>query len=123
MQDKKILIIEDDDFLRSLAVTKLQKSNFTVVTASNGEEGLTVFEQSQPSLVILDLMLPTMSGFEVLQVMNEKGFLKNTKVVVFSNLGDDEDITKCMSMGATDYLVKANFTLDELVQKVESLVS
>jgi DNA-binding response OmpR family regulator len=121
MNNIHVTIIEDDDFLRSLAVTKLQKEGMHVTTASNGEEGLTVIESEKPEIIILDLMLPTMSGFEVLEQMQKKGLLKTMKVVVFSNLGDDEDITKCMDLGATDYLVKANFTLDELVQKVKTL--
>ncbi len=121
MNNIHVTIIEDDDFLRSLAVTKLQKEGMHVTTASNGEEGLAVIESEKPEIIILDLMLPTMSGFEVLEQMQKKGLLKTMKVVVFSNLGDDEDITKCMNLGATDYLVKANFTLDELVQKVKTL--
>lgn len=118
-----ILIIEDDDFLRSLAVTKLEKEGFKVLTAGNGQEGLAVAESEKPSLVILDLMLPVVSGFDVLKSMKEHGQLKDTKVIVFSNLGEESDIKTCMNMGANDYLVKANFTLDELVEKIKSLIA
>lgn len=121
--EHKILIVEDDDFLRSLAVTKLEKEGFKVLTAGNGQEGLAVAESEKPSLVILDLMLPVMSGFDVLKSMKEHGDLKDTKVIVFSNLGEESDIKTCMNMGANDYLVKANFTLDELVEKIKGLIA
>lgn len=117
-----ILIIEDDDFLRSLAVTKLEKEGFTVHMATNGQEGLTTAESHLPQLIILDLMLPIMSGFDVLAGLKANPATKDLKVVVFSNLGEESDIKKCLDMGANDYLVKANFTLDELVEKIKTLL-
>lgn len=114
-----ICIIEDDDFLRSLTVSKLEKENFTVITAENGLEGLTLLQEKLPHLVILDLMLPMKSGFEVLETMKQDPATKNIKVVVFSNLGEDADIKKCLDLGANDYLIKSNFTLDELVEKIK----
>jgi len=117
-----ILIIEDDDFLRSLAVTKLEKEGFTVAMAANGQEGITAIIAHNPSLIILDLMLPIMSGFEVLEQLKANEATKNIKVVVFSNLGEESDIKRCLDLGANDYLVKANFTLDELVEKIKTLM-
>lgn len=119
----KILIIEDDDFLRSLAVTKLEKEGFVVSMAANGQDGLAAVQSVMPDLLILDLMLPIMSGFEVLEKMKSDEATKNIKVIVFSNLGEESDIKKCLDMGANDYLVKANFTLDELVEKIKGLVA
>lgn len=118
----KILIIEDDDFLRSLAVTKLEKEGFTVAMAANGQEGLASITADAPELLILDLMLPVMSGFDVLAQLKANEATKDIKVVVFSNLGEESDIKKCLDMGANDYLVKANFTLDELVEKIKTLL-
>ena len=117
-----ILIIEDDDFLRSLAVTKLEKEGFTVAMAANGQEGITAISAHNPSLIILDLMLPIMSGFEVLEQLKTNEATKDIKVVVFSNLGEESDIKRCLDLGANDYLVKANFTLDELVEKIKTLM-
>lgn len=117
-----ILIIEDDDFLRSLAVTKLEKEGFSVAMAANGQEGWAAVQQSKPSLLILDLMLPVMSGFEVLEKMKSDDTTRDIKVIVFSNLGEESDIKKCLDMGANDYLVKANFTLDELVDKIKAML-
>lgn len=119
----KILIIEDDDFLRSLAVTKLEKEGFTVFMAPDGQEGLAMAQKETPDLLILDLMLPVMSGFDVLEQLKAAEETKAMKVIVFSNLGEESDIKKCLDMGANDYLVKANFTLDELVDKIKTLIS
>ncbi|MDB4984593.1 MAG: two component transcriptional regulator, winged helix family [Patescibacteria group bacterium] len=118
----KILIIEDDDFLRSLAVTKLEKEGFTVSMAADGQSGLAAITANMPDLIILDLMLPVMSGFDVLKSIKAQDATKDIKVIVFSNLGEDSDIKTCLDMGANDYLVKANFTLDELVEKIKGLL-
>lgn len=119
---QKILIIEDDDFLRSLAVTKLEKESFTVLMAPNGQEGLALAQKEIPDLIILDFMLPIMSGFEVLTALKADDTTKNIKVIMFSNLGEESDIKKCLDLGANDYLVKASFTLDELVDKIKTLL-
>lgn len=119
---QKILIIEDDDFLRSLAVTKLEKEGFTVAMAPDGQAGLALIKSDLPDLLILDLMLPIMSGFDVLKTIKADDATKDMKVVVFSNMGDEADIKTCLDLGANDYLVKANFTLDELVEKIKTLL-
>ena len=118
-----VAIIEDDDFLRSLAVSKLEKAGYTVLMAGNGEDGLKLVQEKKPELLILDLMLPGMSGFDVLASVRKDAALANLKVIVFSNLGDDADMKKCQALGIQDYLVKANFTLDELVQKIGTLLA
>ncbi len=118
----KVLIIEDDDFLRSLAVTKLEKDGFVVSMAGNGQEGLAQVASNIPDLIILDLMLPIMSGFDVLKTLKADDTTKHIKVIVFSNLGEESDIKTCLDLGANDYLVKANFTLDELVEKIKELL-
>ena len=116
------MIIEDDDFLRSLAVTKLEKEGFAMETASTGDEGLKKVMEQAPDLLILDLMLPNMSGFDVLAKIRENESTKKLKVVVFSNLGEEADIKRCLDMGVSEYLVKANFTLDELAEKIKFIV-
>ena len=117
-----ICIVEDGDFLRSLAVTKLEKEGFTVFTAANGEDGLKIVQEKIPHLLILDLMLPLKSGFDILETLKKDTATKNIKVIVFSNLGEESDIKKCLALGASDYLIKANFTLDELVEKIKGLL-
>lgn len=118
----KILIIEDDDFLRSLAVTKLEKEGFTVAMAADGQQGLKQINSDIPDLIILDLMLPVMSGFDVLKAIRGNESAKNIKVIVFSNLGEEKDIKTCLDLGVSDYMVKANFTLDELVDKIKGML-
>lgn len=119
----RILIVEDDDFLRSLAVTKLEKEGFAMETAGTGDEGLEKVMVLPPDLLILDLMLPNVSGFEILEKIRSTDQTKSLKVVVFSNLGEESDIKRCLDLGVSDYLVKANFTLDELAEKVKAIVA
>lgn len=118
----RLLIIEDDDFLRSLAVTKLEKEGYVMETATTGDAGLEQVMKLPPDLVILDLMLPNVSGFEVLEKIRANESTKDLKVVVFSNLGEEADIKRCMDLGVSEYLVKANFTLDELAEKIRMIV-
>ena len=119
----RILIVEDDDFLRSLAVTKLEKEGFAMETAGTGDEGLEKVMVLPPDLLILDLMLPNVSGFEILEKIRSTDQTKSLKVVVFSNLGEESDIKRCLDLGVSDYLIKANFTLDELAEKVKAIVA
>jgi DNA-binding response OmpR family regulator len=118
----RILIVEDDDFLRSLAVSKLEKEGFVVETASTGDEGLTKVLQLPPDLLILDLMLPNLSGFDILKKIRETDPVKQLKVIVFSNLGEESDIKQCLDLGVSEYLIKSNFTLDELAEKIKAII-
>jgi DNA-binding response OmpR family regulator len=116
----RILIVEDDDFLRSLAVTKLTAEGFAMEVAASGDEGLNKALATPPDLMILDLMLPQLSGFEILEKVRANEATKKLKVIVFSNLGEEADIKKCLDLGVSEYLVKANFTLDELAEKIKT---
>jgi DNA-binding response OmpR family regulator len=119
MEGKKVMIFEDDDFLRSLVVTKLQKESLIVATNVDGANALAGVKNEKPDIILLDLMLPAASGFDILKELRNDAETKDIKVIIFSNLGDEEDITKGNELGATDYLVKSNFTLDELVEKLK----
>jgi DNA-binding response OmpR family regulator len=114
---KKILIVEDDEFLRSLTAKRLEKEGYQVAIAADGEQALSILPTEKPALVLLDLLLPNVNGFEVLEKME-----KSMPVVVFSNLGQKEDIEKAKGLGANDFLIKANFTLDDVVAKVNSYI-
>ena len=118
MTGKTILIIEDDTFLQGLAANKLQQSGFEVNTVSNGEMALTELSSKNYDAIILDLMLPDISGFEILKQIRARETNNQVPVLIFSNLSDDKDIKMGLDLGATDYLVKANFTLEELAEKV-----
>jgi len=119
----KILVVEDDRFLRELIVKKLNQEGFETETAVDGEEGLSKIKEIKPDLVLLDLILPTIDGFEVLRKLKEEDLVPSLPVIILSNLGQREDIERGLSLGATDYLVKAHFTPDEIIQKIKSILT
>lgn len=119
---KKVLIVEDDSFLQGLEASKLEKSGFAIITASSGEEAMQKINEPNIDIILLDLILPNFDGFEILKKIRETENLKNTPVIVFSNLSDEESLKKSTDLGATDFMVKSNFTLDELIKKINSLL-
>jgi len=119
---KKILIIEDDAFLQGLASRKLQGEGYEVSIATNGEEGFKALEENGHDLILLDLLLPNIDGFEFLEKMRANEKWKDTKVIVFSNLSEEKDIKRTQELGVIDYMIKANFTLDELTNKIKGIV-
>jgi two-component system alkaline phosphatase synthesis response regulator PhoP len=119
---KKVLIIEDDSFLQGLEANKLEKSGYKVITASNGTEAIKKIKEPDIDVILLDLILPDFNGFEVLIKIKEQEHLKNVPIIVFSNLSEEKDINKSKELGATDFLVKSNFTLDELIKHMNTIV-
>jgi len=118
---KKILLIEDDAFLVDIYVTKLKESGYDVLVAFDGEEGFKKAKEEKPNLVLLDLVLPGMDGWEILnKIKNEK--LGNLKIVILSNLGNKEEIEKGMNLGVTKYLVKSHYTPSEVVEEVKKIL-
>ncbi|MCH7551991.1 response regulator [Patescibacteria group bacterium] len=119
----KILIIEDDKFLRELLVKKVGSEGYEVVVATDGEEGLKMAKEENPSLILLDLILPAMDGFEVLRRIKEAEETKHIPVIILSNLGQKEDIDKGVKLGAKDYMIKAHFTPGEIAKKIQEILS
>lgn len=119
---KKILIIEDDNFLQGLEASKLKKVGYEVVTASNGEEGMAKISEEGICLILLDIILPQFDGFEILKKVRDDKSIKDLPIIVFSNLSEDKDIKKANDLGANDFMVKSNFTLDELVERIEKIL-
>lgn len=119
---KKILIIEDDKFLRELIAQKLTKESFDISEAVDGEEGLKKIKEGSPDLILLDLILPGIDGFEVLAKMKEDSALAQIPVIILSNLGQKEDVEKGLKLGAADYLIKAHFTPVEIVEKIRTIL-
>lgn len=118
----KILIIEDDKFLRELLTQKLLKKNFKVLEALDGEEGIKNIKKEKPDLVLLNLILPGIDGFEVLSKMREDPVLSTIPVIILSNLGQKEEVEKGFKLGAVDYLIKAHFSLGEIIEKVKNVL-
>ena len=119
---KTILIIEDDKFLRELIVRKLKEEGYQTIEAGEGEEGLEKVKKEKPDLILLDLILPGMDGFEVLGKIKEEPSLSSIPVIILSNLGQSEEVEKGLKMGAKDYLIKAHFTPGEIIEKINNVL-
>jgi len=117
---QKILIIEDDRFLRELISKKLTKEGFEVSEAIDGEEGIKKIKSEKPDLILLDLILPGIDGFEVLSKMKDDPTVSSIPVIILSNLGQKEDVEKGLKLGAVDYLIKAHFTPGEIIEKIRA---
>lgn len=119
----KILIVEDDSFLQGLEVEKLKKEGYDVQVASTGDEAIDKIKNEDGlNLILLDLVLPNFDGFEVLKQIRENEKTKNIPVLVFSNLSEEKDIKRAEELKANDFMVKSNFTIDELAQKVKAIL-
>lgn len=120
---KKILFIEDESALQKTFGDILEQEGYKVVSALDGEKGLQLAQEENPNLIILDLVLPKMHGFEVLEKLKENDNTKKIPVIVLTNLESMEDVEKAVSMGATTYLVKANYKLEEVVEKIKKTLA
>lgn len=119
----KVLVVEDDRFLISAYRAKLTKSGFEVQMASDGEEALTVLQSFHPDVILLDLVMPRKDGFATLAEIKQHADLKDIPVIVASNLGQKEDIDKAMGLGATDFIIKSDLSMDDLVAKLERTIA
>ncbi len=122
MENKKILIVEDDDFLLQMYVTKLELEGFQVISAIDGIKGLKLAKKDKPDLVLLDLQLPSMSGFEVLEDLKQNNETKQIPVLILTNFSQKEDIERCLNLGASDYLIKAHFVPSEVISKIKNIL-
>jgi DNA-binding response OmpR family regulator len=120
---KTILIIEDDNFLQGLEATKLKKEGYNVLTASNSIEAFKALENKDPiDLILLDLLLPDIDGFMILEKIRENKELQSIPVIVFSNLSEEKDVDRATKLGISEFMIKSNFTLDEISKKVKELI-
>lgn len=121
----KVLLVEDDKFLRSICGQKLEKEGFAVLEAIDGEVALQSIEKNRPDIVLLDVVLPTLDGFQVLKTVreNKDKAIAKTPVIILSNLGQDEDLKKAREYGANDFMVKANFTTQQIVDKIKETLA
>jgi DNA-binding response OmpR family regulator len=119
---KKILIIEDDEFLRQLISKKISSEGFEVSSAIDGTDGIEKVKSVMPDLILLDLLLPTTDGYEVLSKIKADNTTKAIPVIILSNLGQQDEINKGMKLGAIDFLVKAQLTPEEIVAKVKTIL-
>ena len=115
---KKILIVEDDAFLSSLLKTRIQGDGFEALLASDGDMALKILQEEKPDLVLLDVILPKRSGFELIESLQSDPRFKSVPIVIISNLGQEADIIRGKELGVVDYFVKARISIDDLLKKV-----
>lgn len=120
---KVVLIAEDDEVLMRALYLLFHKGEYTIASAGDGETALKMTERLKPDMVLLDLLMPKMNGFDYLRSIRANANLKNTPVIVLSNLGDKEDIEKAKALGIQDYFIKSNTDLSTLFNKVKKSLS
>jgi DNA-binding response OmpR family regulator len=120
---QNILVVEDDKFLRELIVQKLNREGYQTIEAIDGEEGVKKIKDEKPALVLLDLILPGIDGFEVLEQVKKDPEAAKVPVIILSNLGQKDDVEKGFKLGAADYLIKAHFTPAEIISKVKAILN
>ncbi|HUX35709.1 MAG TPA: response regulator [Candidatus Paceibacterota bacterium] len=123
MSDIKVLIVEDEHFLSTILANRLKKENFEVSQAFDGQEAIDLLGSQRPDLIILDLILPKKSGFEVLENLSKDPQLNQVPVIILSNLGQQSDIEKARELGAFAYYIKVSTSIDNFVEVVRNVVS
>lgn len=118
----KILLIDDDQFFQKFYSTKLTENGYSVSIAQNGEDGVEMMKKERFDLLLLDLVMPKMDGFEVLKTLSKDEGLRNMPVIVFSTLGMDNDIEEAKKLGAKDYVSKRFSDFEELLNKIRSFL-
>ena len=119
----KVLLVEDDVALRDIYSARFTAENYEVVTASDGEMALTQAVKEKPELIILDVMMPKISGFDVLDILRATPETKDTKVIMMTALSQTADIDKGKSLGADEYLVKSEVTLTDVIEKAKEVLA
>jgi DNA-binding response OmpR family regulator len=120
MTGKKILIVEDDEAINNMYQTKIKQEGHEVLSAFNGSDALAVAKKEKPDLILLDVILPQLDGFSILEELRESKENAKTPIIMLTNLSTEEDKEKAKKLGATDYVVKANLTpteVNEIVKK------
>jgi len=120
---KKIIVLEDEQVLQKALSIELLGAGFEVLSALDGEAGLALVKKELPDLVLLDLTMPKMNGFDVLKNLKEDATTKSIPVIILSNLGQDEDKEKGLALGATDYYVKSSTDLSLLTEKITKILN
>lgn len=120
---EKILIIEDDRFISKMYQTKLSLEGYTVETAENGALGVEKIKSFQPDMVLLDIIMPEMDGFGVLEAIRDDDSINSTPVVVMSNLAQEDHLKRAKALGAKDYIVKSQLTPMDVVKKIKEILA
>jgi len=123
MPDQKtILLVEDEPLLGNLLRQRLEKEGFTVLLNHDGEEALKTLHETKPDLILLDIILPKISGFELMETLQADPQLERAPIIIISNLGQESDVAKGQSLGAVQYFVKAKISMEDLVEDVKAFL-
>lgn len=122
-KNTKILVIEDDTFLLDAYKVKLQQEKYDILSAKDGEEGLELAKKEKPDLIILDLILPKVSGIDVLKKIRQDAKVKDIPVIIASNLDQKEQIEQAKEIGAIDYFIKSNIAINDLINQIDTYLS
>ncbi|MBU0707694.1 response regulator [Patescibacteria group bacterium] len=120
---KKVLLIEDDTFLSGMYIAKLGMENFEVLLAADGKEGIDMAKKEKPDLILLDLILPVIDGYGVLEALKRSRVLSSVPVILLTNLNERENIDRAMKYNVVDYLVKAHFMPSEVIKKIKRVIN
>ena len=120
---KELLIVEDEEMLRKIYTTLFELENFKVHKAKNGYDAVEKLKAISPDIIVLDLLMPVMNGFEFLEAVKIKEAYPNTKVLVLSNLSDQASLDKIKELGASKYVLKSSISPSELVEEVRALLA
>jgi len=119
---KSILLVEDDPLITEIYTTKLKKEGFSVESVAQGQAALKKLKEKKFDLLVLDIVLPQLTGFEILRKIRKDEKLKQLKVLILSNLGQKSDIEMAKELGVSRYLIKAHFTPSEVVEEIKKLL-
>lgn len=119
---KKILFVEDEPNLQKAVGEVLKQEGYTIFGAFDGAEGLEIAKKEKPDLILLDLILPKKDGFEVLKELKADEKMKDIPVIILTNLEGTGDVEKALNLGATTYLVKANYELEDILAKIKEFL-
>jgi len=122
-KEKKIVLVEDDSLMSSILATHLIKEGFNIISVTEGAQAFERIQAEQPSIVLLDIVLPGIGGFDILAKLKQDESTKSIPVLILSNLGSKEEIERGIDLGAEDYLVKANSMVEEITGKIQKILN
>ena len=120
--ETKVLIVEDDVYISEMYRIKFESENYKTVITSNGSEIIKMIEKEKPDIILLDIVMPVMDGFDVLKIIKSNEKFNNIPVVMLTNLSQKESIERVFELGAKGYIVKSHFTPSEVVKKVKDIL-
>ncbi|MBI2450403.1 MAG: response regulator [Candidatus Nealsonbacteria bacterium] len=119
---KKILLVEDDPFLADIYTTKMKEAGFDIQVVEDGGGVIARIKEQKPDLLLLDIVLPHLDGWEVIRQIKESADLKDLRVIILSNLGQKNEVEKGLQMGAVKYLIKAHYTPTEIAEEIKKVL-